>query len=169
MPISLNHSQQAAVLSQHARVLALASPGSGKTRSLVARAANLIYRGATAPRRIVIITFTNAAADEIRERIATVILPEEAKAIGYIGTLHGYCLRLLDQYGDSIGYRHGVSVIDEERAEALLADALAATGYKISKAALADAKLKPRSSWGTIMPSSSAGIRQITMACWRTP
>jgi hypothetical protein len=142
MPISLNHSQQAAVLSQHARVLALASPGSGKTRSLVARAANLIYRGATAPRRIVIITFTNAAADEIRERIATVILPEEAKAIGYIGTLHGYCLRLLDQYGDSIGYRHGVSVIDEERAEALLADALAATGYKISKAALADAKLE---------------------------
>ena len=125
--------QQAAIDSNAARIVCSAGPGSGKTEVLVQRIRRLIAAG-TEPRRIVAITFTNAAAREIEERLATKDLGEamqrEDPRLGYIGTLHGFALRILREFGRSLGYGERVSVISPESAEALLAEKARSLGCK---------------------------------------
>lgn len=114
---SPNPEQAEALKSDAPQKLVIAGAGSGKTSTLCWQIAQDIKAG-NDPRKMVAITFTNAAAREYAARLGTVKL-------GYMGTLHGWCLSMLNRYGSAIGYKPGaVSMIDEETETALIKAAL---------------------------------------------
>lgn len=136
--MTLSTEQQQAVESTCARTGIVAGPGSGKTRVLVERINLMIERWGCPANRIAVITFTNAGANELRER-----LPNAAQ-LGYLGTLHGYCFRLLQRYGEGVGYRPGgINLVTEELAEQLLTEAADRLNYKGSRKALKEARDTP--------------------------
>lgn len=94
----LNTPQQQAVKHQNGSLLVIAGAGSGKTRVITARITDLIVNRNVHAAHIIALTFTNKAAHEMKERIAhflgtKTILP-------FVGTFHGYCVKLLKQYRD---------------------------------------------------------------------
>ena len=106
----LNPPQQEAVAHESGPLLILAGAGSGKTRVLAHRVAYLVARG-TKPWQIVAVTFTNKAANEMRERIAGLI-GEEAAREATIGTFHAICARILRRDGDRIGLTRSFTIYD---------------------------------------------------------
>jgi superfamily I DNA/RNA helicase len=100
-----------------------AGPGTGKTRTLVARIVHLIAQNAD-PASIVALTFSNKAAQELSERVSAV-LPEAAANI-WTGTFHAFGLELLRKYYDhpKLGFPPDVSVIDKSDAVAFLEEVL---------------------------------------------
>jgi DNA helicase-2/ATP-dependent DNA helicase PcrA len=89
----LNENQQKAVLHQDGPLLVVAGAGSGKTRVITARIVNLLQNREVLPTAIVALTFTNKAAQEMKERIKTFI--PKGHHLPFIGTFHSYCLQLL--------------------------------------------------------------------------
>lgn len=114
-------------MSHATRIAVVANPGAGKTAVLVER---IKCRLSTIrPRDIVVLTFTNAGAHELSRRL-------EAEGITprYVGTLHGYCFRLLQKHGHLLGYRAGgINLLTEEFAEDLLQQVADELLYKGSK------------------------------------
>ena len=106
----LNPPQREAVAHQHGPLLILAGAGSGKTRVLAHRVAYLVATG-TKPWQIVAVTFTNKAANEMRERIAGLI-GEEAAREATIGTFHAICARILRRDGERIGLTRSFNIYD---------------------------------------------------------
>ncbi|MCA9081284.1 MAG: UvrD-helicase domain-containing protein [Planctomycetaceae bacterium] len=103
----LTPAQRAAVEHVDGPLLILAGPGSGKTRVVTRRIANLVQQGIP-PRQILAITFTNRAADEMRERVEQ-LLPESHV---WVSTFHRLCVRLLRQYGNVVGLDSNFSILD---------------------------------------------------------
>ena len=124
--MQLSAEQKAVVMSDDETILVSAGPGSGKTRVLVERVRRLAASHDT--RRFVIITFTNAASDELRVRLGL--------EVGYVGTLHGFMLRCLREHADEAGFSPDLQVIGEEQARALLDSIAAAHRYKGTATAL---------------------------------
>jgi DNA helicase-2/ATP-dependent DNA helicase PcrA len=91
----LNPEQRKAVLHKSGPILVIAGAGSGKTRVITARIAHLLIHAQILPSAIVALTFTNKAAQEMKERIAHFV--GTYSALPFIGTFHSYCLRLLKQ------------------------------------------------------------------------
>lgn len=89
----LNSAQQEAVQHRDGSLLIVAGAGSGKTRVITARIANLILNEHIDPSSIIALTFTNKAAKEMQERIRFFLGGDTA--IPFIGTFHAYCLRIL--------------------------------------------------------------------------
>lgn len=119
-----------------AHIVVVAGPGAGKTKTLVARVNYLLASG-TRSRDIVVITYTNAAAAEIVKRL-------DGATIGFCGTLHGFMLRQLRQFGSYIGLPPDLSVVSEKQREEILADVVAEIGFKGSaKAVLEAVKTNP--------------------------
>ena len=106
----LNPPQREAVSHQSGPLLILAGAGSGKTRVLAHRVAYLVATG-TRPWQIVAVTFTNKAANEMRERIAGLI-GEEAAREATIGTFHAICARILRRDGERIGLTRSFNIYD---------------------------------------------------------
>jgi DNA helicase-2/ATP-dependent DNA helicase PcrA len=106
----LNPPQREAVSHQRGPLLILAGAGSGKTRVLAHRVAYLVATG-TRPWQIVAVTFTNKAANEMRERIAGLI-GEEAAREATIGTFHAICARILRRDGERIGLTRSFNIYD---------------------------------------------------------
>ena len=99
-------------------VLVVAGPGAGKTFCLIGRIGHHITRHGIAPDRILALTFTNKAADEIAERLG-----RELGANGRMvarGTLHARCLQILRRWPEEAGVRAGFGVADEEYQHAVL-------------------------------------------------
>ncbi len=105
---SLNEMQRKAVLATEGAVLVLAGAGSGKTRVLTTRAAYLLEKGA-APWNILAITFTNKAADEMKERIAS--LCADIRDM-WVCTFHAMCAKILRVEGERLGYEPGFTIYD---------------------------------------------------------
>lgn len=121
----LRNGQREAVRWDTGPLLVLAGPGSGKTHVLTLRIAKLLQEGASKRFRILALTFTNKAADEMRSRLARWI-PEQLDRVT-IGTFHSVCADILRTHGSHIGFspdfRIYSSVTDQlEIVEELLAD-----------------------------------------------
>ena len=117
----LDDSQRAAAEADEGPRLIEAGPGTGKTRTLTARIVWLLGRGAE-PASILALTFSNKAAEEMRERVA-VAAPDAAPAI-WAGTFHSFGLELLRKYGHLLGLPADVRVIDPGDALLLLEEML---------------------------------------------
>jgi DNA helicase II / ATP-dependent DNA helicase PcrA len=89
----LNNSQLQAVTNKQGPLIVIAGAGSGKTRVITARMANLILNENVEPNQIVALTFTNKAANEMKERL--ILFLENKKDLPFVGTFHSYCLLLL--------------------------------------------------------------------------
>lgn len=113
--------QAAAATIQTGPLLLEAGPGTGKTRTLVARVEHLLARGVT-PSEILVLTFSNKAAEELRERIAR-SAPAAAAQI-WAGTFHAFGLELLRQYGHLIGLPADPKLTDTNAALGVLEDLL---------------------------------------------
>ena len=92
----LNDKQYEAVVNTEGPVLVIAGAGSGKTKVLTHKIAYLIQEKKVLPWNILAITFTNKAANEMKERVATLV-GEDAKDI-WMGTFHSICVRILRKH-----------------------------------------------------------------------
>src|SRR5438105_15954807 len=90
---NLNPSQQKAVMHEAGSILVVAGAGSGKTRVITARITHLILNKNVLASSIIALTFTNKAANEMKERIAS-FLGHHAE-LPFVGTFHSYCVQIL--------------------------------------------------------------------------
>ena len=116
--LGLDGDQLAAVEHDGGPLLIVAGAGTGKTRTLVARLARLIAVG-NAPERLLLVTFSRRAADEMIRRLAPLVGPEVARRV-HAGTFHSVAHRLLRQHGDALGLGEGFSVMDQGDAADLM-------------------------------------------------
>ena len=107
----LNEPQRQAVLHESGPLLVLAGAGSGKTRVLTHRIAHLIRTGKAKPGEILAITFTNKAAQEMRERVEMLVGPR-TRAM-WVMTFHSACARILRADADKLGYTRSFTIYDE--------------------------------------------------------
>lgn len=121
---SLNESQLSAVIWSEGPLLVLAGPGSGKTKVLTTRIANLIEKSPNQHFRILALTFTNKAATEMRERLE-MICPQSGNRV-LLTTFHSFAADVLRQHGSHVGLKPDFSILTQETdRERVLSDALA--------------------------------------------
>ena len=107
----LNPMQRRAAETLEGPVLILAGAGSGKTRTLTYRVANLLEHGVKAW-HILALTFTNKAAREMRERIERLAGADAGEA--WIGTFHSICCRILRRDIEKLGYERSFTIYDDD-------------------------------------------------------
>ena len=108
----LNAPQREAVLHSEGPLLILAGAGSGKTRVLTHRIAQLVGSGQARPGEILAITFTNKAAQEMRDRVQGLV-GGRARAM-WVMTFHSACARMLRADAEKLGYTRGFTIYDEQ-------------------------------------------------------
>lgn len=107
----LNPNQLAAVKHEGSPLLVVAGAGSGKTRVLTRRIAYLLAERNTAPFEVLAITFTNKAADEMKERVAELV-GARAKSM-WVSTFHSACVRILRKEASLLGYTNSFTIYDQ--------------------------------------------------------
>jgi len=115
----LNPPQQQAVTHPGGPLLILAGAGSGKTRVLAYRVAYLMRHGGVPPARILAVTFTNKAANEMRARVDRLIGSAVARNM-WIGTFHHICSMILRRRGDRIGVERNFLIFDQDDQRSLV-------------------------------------------------
>ncbi len=120
-------------------VLILAGAGSGKTRTLTYRIANLIDHGVE-PWHILALTFTNKAAREMRERVEKLV-GENAEDM-WLGTFHSVCVRILRRDIEKLGYKRSFTIYDEDDQNRVIKDAVKTLHYDESKLPVRDIREK---------------------------
>ena len=130
----LNDAQRQAVTTLTGPLLVLAGAGSGKTRVVTYRIANLI-RHRTKPNRILAVTFTNKAANEMQERIAAII-GKQSEDRPVVATFHAYCVRILRRQIHRLGYPASFTIYDRGAQESTAREVL-------RELRLADTALRP--------------------------
>ncbi|WP_073585199.1 ATP-dependent helicase [Flavobacterium cucumis] len=108
----LNEAQQAPVLQKDGPMIVIAGAGSGKTRVLTVRIANLMSQGVDAF-NILALTFTNKAAREMKKRIADIVGNNEAKNL-WMGTFHSVFAKILRSEADKLGYPSNFTIYDTQ-------------------------------------------------------
>ena len=119
---SLNPEQKRAAETLEGPVLILAGAGSGKTRALTYRVANLIDHGVPAW-SILALTFTNKAAKEMKTRVQSLIGQEKAEE-AWISTFHSTCARILRRDIEKIGYSRSFTIFDDDDQQRVLKEIL---------------------------------------------
>lgn len=114
----LNPVQREACAYTEGPLLILAGAGSGKTRVLTHRVAYLISEGLCSPWEILVVTFTNKAAKEMRERVETLV--GENVKVEWLGTFHSICVRILKRDIEYLGYSKDFNIIDEQDKQKLI-------------------------------------------------
>ncbi len=137
----LNPAQAAAVAHPDGPLLVVAGAGSGKTRVLTHRIAWLIAERGLSPFEILAITFTNKAAQEMRDRVAALVGPVATRM--WVSTFHSACVRILRRDAARLGYRSNFTIYDQ-------ADAVRLTGYVIRDLGLDSKKFPARTVHGYI-------------------
>lgn len=146
----LNQSQIDAVNVKSGPLLILAGAGSGKTKTLTFRIANLINTEQAGPDEILAVTFTNKAAKEMRHRLGEILnQPSTSRYfMPWMGTFHGICVRLLRIDAEYIGIDRNFIIYDESDRQALIKKAL-------KDLHITDNNLKPTSLASTISSSKN--------------
>lgn len=107
----LNHQQKEAVFNNNGPLLVIAGPGSGKTHILTRRIARVISDSDGEKFKILALTFTTKAANEMKERVEELI-GEEVNRL-FISTFHGFCFEILRKYGSYIGLNNEFTIYDQ--------------------------------------------------------
>lgn len=129
-----------AVITDAPVTVVVAGPGAGKTTTLVNRIVYLVNKGVP-PGEIAVMTFTNAAARELKNRLGReASIPEDTinpDALGYVGTLHSFILMLFREYGSNYFPALGdITIMDGDMVDELLATTVKEARYKGSQKAL---------------------------------
>ena len=130
-PTTLNNAQMQAVHHLDGPCLVLAGAGSGKTRVIVHKIARLLQAG-LAPKQIAAITFTNKAAQEMRERAKSLVGPRAAKDLT-ISTFHSLGVRMLRADGTKVGLKPNFSILDSDDVLGVLRDAGGCTDNALAR------------------------------------
>ncbi|MCY3007457.1 MAG: UvrD-helicase domain-containing protein [Planctomycetota bacterium] len=154
----LNPAQSEAVATLEGPLLVLAGAGTGKTRVITFRVANLIKHG-TAADRILAVTFTNKAAMEMQERISGQLkLPKRvrrgqpAPARPQIGTFHSHCVQILKRWTGELGYPDRFTIYDRSDAESVARTVL-------REIRVAESTLSPSDFLNIVSRWKNAGVR----------
>ena len=137
----LNEAQRAPVLQKDGAMIVIADAGSGKTRVLTVRIANLMYQGVDAF-NILSLTFTNKAAREMKKRIGEIVGASEAKNL-WMGTFHSVFAKILRSEADKLGYPSNFTIYDSQ-------DSLRCLGSIIKEMQLDKDVYKPKQILGRI-------------------
>jgi len=121
---SLNKTQKDAVSFFAGPAIVLSGPGSGKTRVITHRIAYLILEKKIAPENILAVTFTNKAANEIKERIANLLKSNKKEALPTAGTFHSICARILRKDGGFLGFTPNFVILDADESISLVKECL---------------------------------------------
>ncbi len=123
----LNPAQREAVEHLDGPVLMLAGAGTGKTRALTARIVHLLNTGRARPNEILAVTFTNKAAREMKNRVAT-MLGQPVEGMPWLGTFHAICVKLLRRHAELAGLKSNFTILDTDDQLRLLKQLVAAEG-----------------------------------------
>ena len=118
---SLNDKQKEAVIDESKHLRIIAGAGSGKTRVLTMRIAYLIEQKHINPRNVLAITFTNKAANEMKNRISEML--GEAGDGAFISTIHSLCVRILKEEIGVFGYPKNFTIVDADDQKTILKEA----------------------------------------------
>ena len=110
---NLNKAQKEAVMYLDGPLLIVAGAGSGKTKVLTSRIANLIKEKKAYPNQILAVTFTNKAAKEMQNRVSR-ILGSEAVGLSWLGTFHSICAKLLRKHASAVNLNSNFTIIDTD-------------------------------------------------------
>jgi DNA helicase-2/ATP-dependent DNA helicase PcrA len=127
----LNEQQREAVLATEGPLLILAGAGSGKTRVIAHRIAYLIAEKKVASWNILAVTFTNKAADEMRQRVQRLLRTQERSDLPLVSTFHSLCVRILRQDIEKLNdkYTRRFTIYDQDDQLRLLKQAIRDLGY----------------------------------------
>ena len=146
----LNPAQQDAVQTMSGPVLILAGAGSGKTKTLTHRIANLIANGVL-PSEILALTFTNKAAREMRERLAKILGRENSFSfMPWMGTFHSICVKMLRIEAESVGLDKSFVIYDAD-------DRLALIKRAMKELQISDKSVKPKAAEAAISKAKNEG------------
>lgn len=149
---SLNPAQREAVTAGDGPLLVLAGAGSGKTRVIAYRIAYLVVQLGIPPRNILAVTFTNKAAEEMRERVGRLLKGEALQSAPLISTFHSLCVRIL-RYDISAldqGYTRSFTIYDQDDAVRLVKSCIRDLG-------LDEKRFGPRTVVGRISTAKNRG------------
>ena len=110
---SLNNAQKKAVLHLDGPLLIVAGAGSGKTRVLTSRIAHIIEQKKAFPNQILAVTFTNKAAQEMQNRVST-LLKKSSKGLPWLGTFHSISAKLLRKHASAVNLNSNFTIIDQD-------------------------------------------------------
>ncbi len=127
----LNEPQRAAVTHEEGPLLVLAGAGSGKTRVLTHRLAWLVHTGRARPGEILAITFTNKAAQEMRERVE-LLLGHSTRGM-WVMTFHSACARILRAEAPRLGYTRQYTIYDQQDSRRLVKQCLDELGIDVKR------------------------------------
>ena len=123
----LNPEQRDAVLTVDGPVLVLAGAGTGKTRVLTTRLAHILATGRARPWELLVVTFTNKAAREMRERITHLIGPS-SEGLRWLGTFHSVAAQILRRHAELVGLKSSFTILDTDDQERVCKQVLEAQG-----------------------------------------
>ena len=123
----LNPEQREAVETTEGPVLVLAGAGTGKTRVLTTRLAHILATGRAKPWELLVVTFTNKAAREMRERITHLIGPS-SEGLRWLGTFHSVAAQILRRHAELVGLKSSFTILDTDDQERVCKQLLEAAG-----------------------------------------
>jgi DNA helicase-2/ATP-dependent DNA helicase PcrA len=150
---SLNERQREAVNATEGPLLILAGAGSGKTRVITVRIAYLIAERGVAPHNILAVTFTNKAAQEMRERVNKLIGQRRMESAPLVSTFHSFCVRMLRRDIEKLGegYTRSFTIYDQDDSTRVVKACIKDLGYD-------DQRLGARSVQSAISHAKNSGL-----------
>ena len=145
----LNPVQRDAVAHADGPLLVVAGAGSGKTRVLTHRIAHLIHDEGISPFEVLAITFTNKAAQEMKQRVGALVGPVAEKM--WVSTFHSACVRILRREASRLGYPSSFTIYDQADAQRLM-------GYVLRDLDIDPKRFPPRSVHAQVSAAKNKGI-----------